>query len=571
MRFMLDFFRAHPSRTLITLLALLLAGLVEGIGLSALLPLLSVATHDESLLNLPGIDPVQRNAFEQHIIDLLAYFGLSPTLGTLLLIVLFGITLRNILLFITRRQVGNTGAQVITDLRLDLLRALLRCRWSYFVHQPVGKLTNALATEASRSSEAFVAGAEAITFLVQGLVYGAVAFAVDWRATLVALVIGSITVFILHSLVRMAKKAGRKQTDLLNVLMAKLTDTLQSVKPLKAMAKEYLASTALAATTQRLNKALRKKVMSKALLNSTQDEMFALLIVAGVFVALIYFDMAFATVVMLAIVIGRMLSFFGKVQKQHQQMALGESAYWSLRQTIADSCQAEESSHGELSPRLTQAIECRHVTFAYDNHPILKDVTLCCPAGQLTTLIGPSGAGKTTVIDLIIGLIQPQTGSVTIDDQAVDQLDIQAWRTMIGYVPQENVLLHDTIVHNVTLSDPAFTEDDAKRALQAAGAWEFITAMADGLHSIVGERGSRLSGGQRQRIMIARALIHQPRLLILDEATSALDPASEAAVRDTIQQLRGHYTIIAISHQPNLVDAADRVYKLDNGKAIRVK
>ena len=186
----------------------------------------------------------------------------------------------------------------------------------------------------------------------------------------------------------------------------------------------------------------------------------------------------------------------------------------------------------------------------------------------IISIVGNSDSGKTTLIDLITGLLQPRSGTILIDDTPVSELDIKAWRQMIGYVPQETQLLHDTVLHNVTLDDPGLCNADAERALKDAGAWEFVAALPEGMDSIVGERGEKLSGGQRQRIMIARALVHHPKLLILDEATSALDPGSEAAIRQTIQQLRGKLTLLAISHQTALIDAADRVYRLENGRAI---
>jgi ATP-binding cassette subfamily C protein len=186
-------------------------------------------------------------------------------------------------------------------------------------------------------------------------------------------------------------------------------------------------------------------------------------------------------------------------------------------------------------------------------------------------LVGPSGAGKTTIIDLLTGLLQPQSGAILIDGTSLQELDTRAWRQMIGYVPQETVLLHDSILHNVTLGDPALGEADAERALKEAGAWEFIARLPEGMNSTVGERGGKLSGGQRQRIMIARALVHRPGLLILDEATSSLDPDSEAAICHTLEQLRGELTILAISHQTALVRAADHVYRLENGKARAVE
>jgi len=136
---------------------------------------------------------------------------------------------------------------------------------------------------------------------------------------------------------------------------------------------------------------------------------------------------------------------------------------------------------------------------------------------------------------------------------------------MIGYVPQETLLLHESVLHNVTLSDPDLTEADAERALRAAGAWEFVSSMPEGMQTVVGELGSKLSGGQRQRVSIARALVRRPKLLILDEATSALDPASEAALCETLARFRGEVTVLAVSHQTGLAEIADRVMRLDAG------
>ena len=149
-------------------------------------------------------------------------------------------------------------------------------------------------------------------------------------------------------------------------------------------------------------------------------------------------------------------------------------------------------------------------------------------------------------------------------------MDIRKWRRLIGYIPQESLLLHDSVFNNVTLGDPDLGEDDAIAALRAAGSWEFVKALPKGIHSIVGERGGKLSGGQRQRIAIARAIVHQPELLVLDEATSALDPRTEEAICTTLRQLRGDLTIVTISHQPAMAKISDRVYQIRDGKILEL-
>ena len=174
-------------------------------------------------------------------------------------------------------------------------------------------------------------------------------------------------------------------------------------------------------------------------------------------------------------------------------------------------------------------------------------------------------------MDLIIGLLRPKTGEVWIDELPLKLVDLRQWRRMIGYVPQETLLLHDSILMNVTLGDPDITEGEAQEALRKAGIWEFVEKRPKGIYSSVGQRGLMLSGGQRQRIAIARALVRKPKLLVLDEATTALDPENEAAICETLQKLRGDITILAISHQTAIMEVADRAYRLQGKTAVAIE
>lgn len=566
MRFMLTLFKAYPLASFLMLVALIMSALAEGLGLSALLPVLNIALYHDR----PEASPVGNSSqAEDLVLGLLNWLGVAPELGPLLILIVVAASLKSLLLLFALRQVGYTAAQLATDLRLEVLRNMMRSRWSFFVHQPVGKLTNTMASEAQRASEAYVNGTTALTFFIQAMVYAGVALTISWQAALASLLGGAVIIGASHFLVLITRRAGSKQTRLMVSLMSRMTDTLQSVKPLKAMAREHLADRVLNLETHQLNKALRRQVFSAAVLNSAQSLLFTILIALGIYLALERFSMALATVMVLVVTLGRAFSFLNKVQKQYQKLAQGESAYWSLKDTIEAAHQAEEPLTGSRQPRLSSGIVFRQVSFAHDQHPVLQDLNLEIPVHQITTLIGPSGAGKTTIIDLVIGLLRPDRGQVLVDGVPLEQLDLKAWRRSIGYVPQETVLLHDSIFNNVSLGDPAIGEERVIEVLKKAGAWEFVQAFPEGLATQVGERGSRLSGGQRQRIVIARALINRPELLILDEATSALDPASEEAILATLRGLREQLTILAISHNESLAQAADRVYQLAPGKGVR--
>jgi ATP-binding cassette subfamily C protein len=298
--------------------------------------------------------------------------------------------------------------------------------------------------------------------------------------------------------------------------------------------------------------------------------MIIVFLAIGLYVALIHVKLEFTTITVLVFLLARLMKQLGKIQQQYQKMMIAESAYWSLQEKIQKAAREREPLLGTARPVLNRSLDLRRISFSYSEQPVLQDASLTFPQGSFTAIIGPSGAGKTSVADLITGLLRPQKGEVWIDDLPLAKVDLRVWRRMIGYVPQETMLLHDSIFFNVTLGDPRMGEENVRSALRAAGAWQFVEAMPEGMHSTVGEQGGKLSGGQRQRIAIARALVLEPRLLILDEATSALDPDSEMAIGRTLQKLRGELTLIAISHQPALVKLADRAYRLQNGSALPV-
>lgn len=560
MRFLITIARAYPWRSATTLVALVLAGLAEGVGLS-LLPLALGAAANESTQT--EID--SSAGFESVLIETLGALGITPTVGVLLVVIVTCLLLKAGLLLLARIQVGYTVAHVATDLRLALLRALLAARWEYYVRQPIGGLANAVGTEAIRGAFAYVQGTTVVALLVQAIVYSVVALLIAWEATVATLVAGGFLLYALNRLIRMAQHAGTRQTQLLRTILTRLTDSLQSVKPLKAMAREDLVGPVLESENSRLNRALRREVFSLGALASAQEPMQATMVAIGVYVALVLWGIPFTTVIVLAFLMGKLLSLLGKGQRHYQKMCAFESAFWSLQGSIQDAKQAQEAEPGGLRPSLDRAIRLDRVSFSYGTTQVLWQTSLTIPAGSFTAIVGPSGSGKTTIADLITGLLWPQNGEVWIDDVSLSQVDLQQWRRMIGYVPQETFLLHDSVLNNITLGDPELSIADAESALRAAGAWEFIAALPQGIHTSVGERGTGLSGGQRQRIAIARALVHHPTLLILDEVTSALDPESEAAICRTLQQLREVLTILAISHQPALVEAADRVYRLHNG------
>ena len=554
--FILYCVKAYPLRTAVMVALLILSGLAEGVGIIALLPLLQVVMQDGS----------GDSRFTNAVHGFLGFLGIAPTLGALLLLMVLGIVLKSGFLLLAMKQVGYTVAHVGTDMRLKFLRTVLRARWGYFTSQPVGHFANAISAEAHRASLGYKEVGLLFAIAVQTAVYLAIAVILSWQLAVVAMAAGSVLIFVLSGFIRMSRRAGKSQTRLKKALVARLTDALNGIKPIKAMAREDHLWPILEEATLGLNKAQQKHVLASEALKAFHEPVLVVMLAIGLYSVLTVGNMPFAEILVMAVVFQRLMGRVNALQNHYQTLVGSESAFWSLHEDMELADGQREQVSGQLQPPpLKASIRLDSVDFAYGKKQVLRNVSLTIPAGQLVALIGPSGAGKTTIADLVLGLFRPDRGEVYIDDVPLAEIDVRAWRRDIGYVPQEMFLFHDSILRNVTLGDEEIGREAVEQALHDAGAWEFISKLPAGVDTVVGERGSRLSGGQRQRIAIARAMVTHPKLLVLDEVTTALDRKTEASICATLQELRGKVTIVSISHQPAMMEVADLVYRLENG------
>ncbi|GJD97030.1 ABC transporter ATP-binding protein [Methylobacterium iners] len=247
--------------------------------------------------------------------------------------------------------------------------------------------------------------------------------------------------------------------------------------------------------------------------------------------------------------------------------------YLPAVRVVVDELAGERPTVARSAERLPfrEAIRMEGVGFDYEpGRPTLRDIELTIPAGSTIGLVGRTGSGKTTLVGLLLGILTPDTGTIRIDGTALDATNLAAWQNRIGYVPQDVFLIDGTVAENIALGvDPARVDRGAvERAARLAGVHEVVAALPGGYDAGVGERGARLSGGQRQRIGIARALYHDPDVIVFDEATSALDGETEGVVMEALSTLAGGRTIILIAHRLTSLARADTVHVLDAGRLV---
>jgi len=251
-------------------------------------------------------------------------------------------------------------------------------------------------------------------------------------------------------------------------------------------------------------------------------------------------------------------------------IAKGLSSVRSLREVLESPDLEINQGKVEVKDVVGQ-IEFEHVEFTYPtNHkPSLTDVTFSATPGRMIALVGPSGSGKSSLVNLVIGFLRPTAGKITLDGKDMQELDLRTFRKHLSVVPQESVLFDGTIFENIAYGLSDVHIDDIEQALKAANAWDFVSAFDLGVDTIVGERGARLSGGQRQRLAIARALIRNPRILILDEATSALDSASEKLIQSALKHLMSNRTTFVVAHRLSTIKEAHLILVLDEGRIVQ--
>ena len=551
-----NLFVLYPFRSSIMLFALLAAGLFEGLSLTALLPLLeTISSEQDSEDNFSSFNHFFRSLFD--------YLGIEVSLSSILAIIVICAIFKSLLLLAAYKQVGYTSAKVATDFRLRLIDALTKTEWHYFVSKQTGALANSLATEATRAASSFEQAGRFIAFILQAFVYFFVALSVSWQATVIAILCGLVILALFKILLQVSQKAGNKQTNLLSLLLTDLTDLLGCFKALKAMRREKIADQLLKTHSGKLEKALQKEVLSREALRNLQEPVLAFFAAVGLFVSISVWQMQLSEVMILVFLLVRLLGLLNKSLQRYQFLLVNRSAFEAIEKRVDEANRRAEINSGSLKPSKITSLCLRDVYFFYGSKKILNKFSASFSVNSLNVLAAPSGSGKTTLLDIIAGLLRPSEGAVLVEGVDLKDIDLRWWRGILGYVPQELELLHQSIRLNISVGINELGDFAINEALRRVGLSDYIGTLDDGLNTLVGEKGKRLSGGQRQKIIIARALVHSPKILLLDEPTSSLDHESASHIIDLLKGLSSSLTIIVASHDKQLIDRADNVFLLD--------
>ena len=538
-------------------------GLLEGLGITLLFPLLS-----EIGIGDPGKQTVLTRFFDWffQVLDI-------PRSPMILLVLIIGVFLIQYGVFLLQARLAADLQHRYTSIwRESLFAHMMHARWSFFVEHKSGELVNTIISETNRISGAFYLTVQLVAAGVITLVYVLIAMLVAWQITLALLFVGVAMFSLSRGLMNRGHRIGTEISRRSEDLQTLANEFLSGAKLIKASATEEMANERFSRIVSKLYKLYFWGSFHPNLIRAIFEFAAVCTLTVTLVVGTQKLRIDPATILIVLALFLRLYPRLSTLQQNLQTLSIYLPAIATITETAKRAALEEESlDNGPLPAQIrgsTIYIRIDDLTVKYGEKEALSGVSLALAAGSTVGIVGGSGAGKSTLVDCLLGLIEPESGEITINSILLQNLPLGAWRRRVGYVAQDTFLFNASILENIRWGNESASEDDIIRAAASSGLDEFIKSLPNGYHTVVGDRGVRLSGGQRQRIGLARALVNQVFLLILDEATSALDSESERYVLEAIEKLHGQMTIVTIAHRLSTVRNTDRIYVLESGSIV---
>lgn len=537
-----------------------LAGLLEGVGVNALIPLFSFVVGNGNT----GDDIISK-----YIGKIFQFIHVPFSLKYLLIFMC--------LLFILRAVVSITSgfikARITSDYsektRSNLFAKTIKTKWSYLLTQKMGHLQTVLMTNVTNTELLLNHISGVVIVLSSLLVYLSIAINISMPTTLFTIIVAGIFFVVFKPLMYNTKLANNEIEGINRTIAHFVNENILGMKTVKVM----LADDSVIAKGSGYFRSLKNLVSRINFLRVVPDSLmqpFGVIFIMVIF-AFSYklpdFNIAsFAAVVYL---IQRIFLYFQQLQSSLQMINDTTPYLRTLIRFEQEAILFGEKNSGSLKFSFKDTFEFKDVSFSYQNSKlILSELNFKINQGEMVGFIGPSGAGKTTIVDLALRLFEPKGGQILIDGHDIKDIDLRSWRENIGYVSQDIFLINDTIGNNIRFYNSLLKDEEIIEAAKKANIYDFIKNLKDGFNTTIGDRGIMLSAGQRQRIIIARVLTRKPQLLILDEATSALDNESEVQIQKVIDNLKGKMTVLIIAHRLSTIANAHRLFALDGGKIV---
>ncbi|TVQ64902.1 MAG: ABC transporter ATP-binding protein [Balneolaceae bacterium] len=552
------------GRIYIVFILAALAAATEALGIALLLPLIELFDSEMA---------AEDSAITQLMQQILNALGIGGSITGVLLFIGTVFLLKGVIKFSEEGYKTVLAANLQREIKGQLFQLYSTMDYRFYTKRNTGHFVNVIVSQVNKLIRAFLNFSMFLSEIIVTIAYLTFAFLISWEFATMAAVAGIFILFLFTGLNRYVKKLSRKQSQELGNLNKIIVQTLQSFKYISATAQFRVVRESVTRSIYKLTGYTRNTGLADAFTQSVREPVSVFVLLTIIIIQVVWLEYPLAPILVSLILINRAVSHIIKIQGSWQQTLASVGGLEIVEAEYEAMDGAQENSGGHLLPPFEKEVTLKGVSFSYreEDGPVLRNLNLAIPANSTIAFVGESGAGKTTLVDLLCLLLSPDEGELTIDGVPTKNITPESWRGQIGYVSQDTVVFDETIANNICMwqGDPASDPDLMKRIEEAAKqafAHEFIDKLPEGYHTMVGDRGVRLSGGQKQRLFIARELFKQPRFLILDEATSALDSESERFIKESIDALKGKTTVVIIAHRLSTIRNADKIYVLDEGR-----
>jgi subfamily B ATP-binding cassette protein MsbA len=485
--------------------------------------------------------------------------------------IVISVILSNLFKYLSARVIENFRLMIVTRIRSKIFKKLTEIDIQYFSSQRKGDLISRFMTDVVTIQDSIIRSVQVILREPIAIILNfAVLFTISAKLTIFALILIPVSGLLISLIMKRLKKHAAAAQDSLGVLVSSIDEGLNGVKIIKSFnAENYIQEkfNAINMWTSKIHRRLARRV----LLAAPVSEMMGVITVA----ALLYYggtlilqagsDLRGAEFIGYIIIFSQIINPAKAISEAFGNISQGISAGERVFQLLDAPENITDKPNSISKTSFNECIQLKNVSFAYGDKEVLKGINLKIVKGSTVALVGPSGGGKTTLMDLLPRFMDPYEGEICLDDISIKEISMRDVRALMGIVNQESILFNDTIYNNIAFGRP-FTQEEVVEAAKIANAHEFIVKTSDAYQTNIGDRGMKLSGGQKQRICIARAVLANPPILLLDEATSALDTESEKLVQNALKKLMKNRTSIVIAHRLSTIQEADQIIVLENGK-----
>lgn len=501
-------------------------------------------------------------------------FGPLGALQAVCGIIILSVLLGNLFRYLSQLVMENLRIHTLLNLRKRVFDNVMNLHVGYFSNQRKGDIISKISSDV-QVVQFSVTGTLQVIFKepLQLLAYVFMLFAISYKLTIFSLLVIPVSAFFIAQIVKRLKSQASQAQHLYGVMISYLDEALSGIKIIKAFNATEMIKDKFHGENVRFS-SLGKKMAKRQQLSSPVSEFLGVAMVSGIVLyggSLIINNQSelsasdfIAYIALFSQVMRPAKALTNSFSSIHSGLAAGERVL-----DLIDEKPAIKDKPGAIELKaFGDKIEIKNLSFSYPGRPVLKDINLTIPKGKMVALVGPSGGGKSTMMDLIPRFIEPDKGQVLIDGKDISHVTMNSLRNLMGMVNQESILFNDSIYNNIAFGVPDSTAEQVEAAARIANAHEFIMQTENGYQSNMGDRGLKLSGGQKQRICIARAVLKNPPIMLLDEATSALDTESEKLVQDALNKLMKNRTSLVIAHRLSTIQNADIIVVLEDGKII---